>query len=95
MSKHHSVILAPTVTEKSEALRLEGKYTFKVMPTATKLEVKAAIEALFGVSVLAVNTVNVGGKSRRVGKYLGKRSDWKKAIVKLAKGQSIAAFGEN
>ena len=77
------IIVAPVVTEKSNDELQEGKYTFKVNKKATKVEIAKAIEKLFGVKVLKVNTMNVNGKSKRVGYHTGKTSDWKKAIVTI------------
>ena len=77
------IIVAPVVTEKSNDELQEGKYTFKVNKNATKVEIAKAIEKLFGVKVLKVNTMNVNGKSKRVGYHTGKTSDWKKAIVTI------------
>ena len=77
------IIVAPFVTEKSNDELQEGKYTFKVNKKATKVEIAKAIEKLFGVKVLKVNTMNVNGKSKRVGYHTGKTSDWKKAIVTI------------
>jgi large subunit ribosomal protein L23 len=92
---HHSIIRYPSITEKNTQLRTsQNKYVFEVLPTATKPQIKAAVEKLFSVSVLSVNTMVVKGKFKRVGKSAGYRSDWKKAIVKLAAGQTISKFGE-
>ena len=77
------IIVAPVVTEKSNDELQEGKYTFEVNKKATKVEIAKAIEKLFGVKVLKVNTMNVNGKSKRVGYHTGKTSDWKKAIVTI------------
>ncbi len=77
------IILAPVVTEKSNDLMQEGKYTFKVNKNATKVEIANAVEKLFEVKVLKVNTMSVKGKKKRVGYHQGKTSDWKKAIVKI------------
>ena len=77
------IILAPVVTEKSSADMQEGKYTFKVAKNATKVEVKNAVEKLFEVKVLKVNTMTVKGKEKRVGVHQGRTSDWKKAIVTI------------
>ena len=77
------IIIAPIVTEKSNDELQEGKYTFKVNKKATKIEIANAIEKLFEVKVLKVNTMNVNGKKKRVGYHLGKTSDWKKAIVTI------------
>ena len=95
MSIHHSIILAPSITEKNTNLRSDqNKYVFEVARDATKLDVKSAVESIFGVSVESVNTMVVKGKKKRVGHNVGYKSNWKKAIVKLAQGQSIDKFGE-
>ena len=70
----------------------ESKYTFIVSLKATKVEIRQAVEKMFKVQVEAVNTVRVMGKTKRMGRHEGKRPDFKKAIVKLAPGQSIAFF---
>ena len=77
------IILAPVVTEKSSADMQEGKYTFKVAKKATKVDIKNAVEKLFEVKVLKVNTMIVKGKEKRVGVHQGRTSDWKKAIVTI------------
>ena len=77
------IIIAPIVTEKSNDGLQEGKYTFRVNKKATKVEIAKAVEKLFEVKVLKVNTMNVSGKKKRVGYHLGKTSDWKKAIVTI------------
>ena len=77
------IILAPVVTEKSNSDMQEGKYTFKVAKRATKVEIANAVEKLFEVKVLKVNTMNIDGKKKRVGYHQGKTSDWKKAIVTI------------
>ena len=77
------IIIAPVVTEKSSGEIQEGKYTFKVNKKATKIDIKRAVEKLFEVKVLDVNTVTVKGKEKRVGRNVGKTSDWKKAIVTI------------
>ena len=84
------VIVAPQITEK--ATYIADKYqqiAFKVRTDATKLEIKAAVELVFKVEVQAVTTINVGGKTKRAGKSMGKRKDWKKAYVSLKPGQEI------
>ncbi|WP_043835639.1 50S ribosomal protein L23 [Muricoccus aerilatus] len=85
----YQLIVAPVITEKATVLNETGQVTFKVTLDATKPEIKAAVETLFGVNVTAVNTVVVKGKSKRFRGRPGQRSDWKKAIVSLAEGQSI------
>lgn len=77
------IIIAPIVTEKSNLNMQEGKYTFKVAKKATKVEIKNAVEKLFEVKVLKVNTMTVNGKAKRVGVHQGRTSDWKKAIVTI------------
>jgi large subunit ribosomal protein L23 len=85
----YQTILAPLVTEKATALSEQNQVVFRVPLEATKPEIKAAVEELFGVKVLAVNTLVVKGKTKRFKGRPGQRSDWKKAMVKLAEGQSI------
>ena len=77
------IIVRPIVTEKSNDGLGEGKYTFEVNKKATKVEIAKAVEKLFNVKVLKVNTMTVKGKQKRVGVHFGKTSDWKKAIVTI------------
>ena len=77
------IIIKPIITEASNEAIQEGKYTFKVNKKATKVDIANAVEKLFGVKVLKVNTITVKGKEKRVGKNVGKTSDWKKAIVTI------------
>ena len=77
------IIIAPVVTEKSNDELQQGKYTFKVNKNATKVEIAKAVEKLFEVKVLKVNTMTVKGKEKRVGVHVGKTADWKKAIVTI------------
>ena len=88
-TRYLEVIKAPIVTEKSQAAKEEGKYTFKVDPKATKLEIKEAVEKIFNVKVKAIRTINVKVKKRRVGRYTGLTNRSKKAIVTLQEGQTI------
>ena len=85
----YQIILSPIVTEKAAALNETSQVTFKVSLDATKPQIKAAVEGLFGVDVKAVNTLVVKGKTKRFKGRPGQRSDWKKAMVQLAAGQSI------
>ncbi|WP_370931219.1 50S ribosomal protein L23 [Bartonella sp. DGB1] len=87
--KHYDVILSPVVTEKSTLVSEHNQVIFNVSKKATKPEIKAAIESLFGVKVLSVNTLVRKGKEKRFRGLLGRRSDEKKAIVKLADGDVI------
>ena len=77
------IIIKPIVTERSSEDLQEGKYTFKVNKKATKVEIAKAVEKLFEVKVLKVNTITVKGKEKRVGVHRGMTSDWKKAIVTI------------
>jgi large subunit ribosomal protein L23 len=86
---HYDVVLAPHITEKSTLLSEHNAVVFKVANDATKPQIKAAVEALFGVNVLGVNTLTQKGKSKRWKGRPYTRSDMKKAIVTLADGQSI------
>jgi large subunit ribosomal protein L23 len=87
------IIIAPLVTEKSgHQMMTNNSYTFKVSMNANKVEIKKAIERIFSVRVLSVNTINMLGKPKKLGKYSGKRPDWKKAIVTLKPGDKISEF---
>ncbi len=93
MTKYYEIIKAPIITEQSMKL-IDGqnKYTFKVDKRANKVEIKKAIEAIFSVDVIKVNTVNVLPKAKKVGKYEGLKPAYKKAVVQLPEGQKIDAF---
>ena len=88
-NRHYDVVVAPVITEKSTLLSENNAVVFKVANDATKPEIKAAVEALWGVTVLGVNTMVTKGKSKRWKGKPYQRSDMKKAIVTLAEGQSI------
>lgn len=89
----HDVIQRPIVTEKSAIAREEANIaTFRVDPAATKSEIRRAVEELFEVKVERVRTLNQPGKKKRVGKNIGRKPAWKKAIVELAEGQTIEYF---
>jgi large subunit ribosomal protein L23 len=92
LNHHRDVLLAPVVSEKSYGLLDENKYTFIVAPGANKTEIKIAVEQLFKVKVVAVNTINRAGKRRRTRSGWGKRPDTKRAIVSVAEGQRIDIF---
>jgi large subunit ribosomal protein L23 len=95
----HDVILSPRITEKSMAKSLDAQYTFTVHPDATKTQIRHAVETIFKVNVVRVNTVNVRGKTRAFARgrvrTSGKRSDFKKAVVTLRSGQKIELAGVN
>ncbi len=87
--RHYDVIVGPVITEKSTFVSEFNQVVFKVSPKATKPEIKAAVEALFGVKVTSVNTTIRKGKVKRFKGIVGRQSDVKKAIVTLAEGQTI------
>jgi large subunit ribosomal protein L23 len=87
------VLIAPVVSEKSYGLLDENKYTFIVRPDANKIQIRQAVEAVFGVKVTSVNTINRSGKRKRTRYGWGKRKDTKRAIVSLAEGERIDIFG--
>ena len=87
--KHYDTILGPVITEKSTMVSEYNQVIFRVPLTATKPEIKAAVEGLFDVKVEAVNTIRVKGKTKRFKGIMGRRNDFKKAMVTLAEGQSI------
>ncbi|MDL2398347.1 50S ribosomal protein L23 [Rhizobium calliandrae] len=87
--RHYDVIVSPAITEKSTLVSDNNQVVFNVAKTATKPEIKAAVEALFGVKVTAVNTLLRKGKVKRFRGLVGKQKDVKKAVVTLAEGQSI------
>ena len=89
------VLKKPVLTEKTMTLQAnENKYTFDVDVNANKVEIKQAVEAMFGVKVESVNVMNVKPKKKRMGRYEGKTNRRRKAIVKLAEGNEINYFGE-
>ena len=89
MNKKYDIIYAPIITEKTASLANENKYAFKVSPKANKTEIKQAIESIFKVKVMSITTSNSHPKKKRVVKYTGMSNKYKRAIVKLAEGQSI------
>lgn len=86
------ILIRPVITEKTNAGMSEGRYVFIVDKRANRTEIKRAVEEIFKVKVESVNTMNLLGKWRRMGRYEGKRPDYKKAIVTLAAGQRIQLF---
>ncbi|MCF7794036.1 MAG: 50S ribosomal protein L23 [Candidatus Cloacimonetes bacterium] len=93
MKQPREIVISPIITEKSSSIQnANNSYTFKVSINANKIEIRYAIERIFNVHVLDVNTIRQRGKVKRMGRYSGKRADWKKAIVKLREGDSIAEF---
>ena len=88
----YDVLLRPVVTEKSTALMEQNKYVFEVHRRANKLQIKEAVEKLFGVTVLSVNVITVPAKPRGFGRLRGMRPAWKKAVVTLKPGDKIEIF---
>jgi len=90
----HEVLIRPHVSEKTAmSAELQGRHAFRVAKNATKIEVRQAVQKLFDVDVKSVQIVNVRGKTKRFGQVEGKRSDWRKAIVRLAEGQDLDFMG--
>ena len=95
VDRYFDVIVGPVLTEKTMNLtQTQNKVTIKVNAKSSKEEIKDAFEAIFGVKVAQVNVINVRAKSKRLGRYEGKVSGYKKAIVKLAEGQSLDLYSE-
>ena len=93
MKSAYDIIISPVITEKNSAMAEDRKYVFRVKPDAGKIEIGKAVEELFNVKVKSVNVMNCNGKAKRVARSMrmGRRPDWKKAIVTLAEG-SIDVF---
>ncbi|MFC6591784.1 50S ribosomal protein L23 [Deinococcus lacus] len=89
---YYDIIHQPVISEKAFSGMQRGVYAFWVSPKATKPEIKQAIQQAFGVTVIGISTMNVEGKRKRVGRFMGQRNDRKKAIVRLAEGQKIDAL---
>lgn len=89
---YEQILIAPVLTEKSNELREQGKYVFKVDSSASKIEIKEAVRKLFDVKVIDCTVMNVRGKLKRVRGRAGLTSSWKKAIVRLAPGETIKVF---
>ncbi|ERT60563.1 MULTISPECIES: 50S ribosomal protein L23 [Megasphaera] len=88
----HDLLLKPVITEKSTMMMSDGKYTFRVPLHANKIEIRKAVEKIFDVKVKSVTTLRIMGKYKRMGKFVGKRPDYKKAIVTLKDGETIEFF---
>ncbi len=92
MKAPQDIIIKPIITERSMDALQEGKYTFKVDKKANKIEIAEAVEKLFDVKVAKVNTMNCNGRTKRVGRFVGKTADWKKAIVTLKEDSKTIEF---
>lgn len=95
MKTAQDIIIAPVITEASMAAISQKKYTFRVMKKVNKQEIAKAVEEIFGVKVAKVNTINVRGRSKRMGLHVGKTADWKKAIVTLKADSKGIEFFES
>ena len=89
---HYEILRRPIITEKSIMLQEQSKYTFEVALRANKIQIRQAVETAFDVNVVAVNTMRVRGKMRRVGRNQGRTRSWKKAVVTIQEGQRIEIF---
>lgn len=92
MPTPHEIIVRPLITEKNTSLMVDNKYSFEVLRTSSKPEIKNAVETIFNVTVTKVHTMNVRGKLKRRGREVGYTREWKKAIVTLAPGEHIEIF---
>jgi len=96
MKSHYQIIRRPVITEKGLAVKeTQGTLVFQVAPTATKTEIKEAVQAIFKVRVDSVRTANFPGKERRRGRFAGYRPDWKKAYVRLKSGEKMPEYAQN
>jgi len=96
MKSHYQIIRRPVITEKGLAVKeAQGTLVFQVAPTATKTEIKEAVQAIFKVKVDSVRTANFPGKERRRGRFAGYRPDWKKAYVRLKSGEKMPEYAQN
>ena len=93
MRELHHILRKPLITEKSNLMKeMANQITFEVAPTATKVEIRKAVEKVFKVKVVRVRTARVTGKRKRFGRTMGQRPDWKKAVVTLAPGERVSFF---
>ncbi len=92
MTYAHDIIIKPIISEQSMDQIADKKYTFEVKKSANKIEIKKAVEEIFGVKVESVNTLNMMGKMKRMGRYEGRRPSWKKAVVKLTPDSKTIEF---
>ena len=94
MKTAYDIIIKPVITEQSMEATAEKKYVFQVANDANKIEIKKAIEEIFGVKVEKVNTIRMDGKEKRMGVHVGRRANWKKAMVKLTADSKTIEFFE-
>ena len=94
MKTAYDIVIKPIITEQSMEATEEKKYVFQVANDANKIEIKKAIEEIFGVKVEKVNTIRMDGKEKRMGVHIGRRANWKKAMVKLTADSKTIEFFE-
>ncbi|MDR2670716.1 MAG: 50S ribosomal protein L23 [Oscillospiraceae bacterium] len=94
MKTPYDILLRPIITERSMEAVDQKKYVFEVARDANKIEIRKAVEEIFGVTVLSVNTINMQGKEKRQGAHIGRRSAWKKAIIRLRPDSKTIEFFE-
>ena len=94
MKTAYDIIIKPIITEQSMEATEEKKYVFQVATDANKIEIKKAVEEIFGVKVAKVNTIRMDGKEKRMGVHIGRRANWKKAMVKLTADSKTIEFFE-
>ena len=94
MKSSYDILLKPVITERAMSEAGDKKYTFQVARDANKIEIRHAVEEIFGVQVQSVNTINMMGKEKRLGVHSGRRSAWKKAIVRLTPASKTIEFFE-
>jgi large subunit ribosomal protein L23 len=92
MLQYEDILIEPVLSEKANMMREQGKYVFKVAPSANKLQIKEAVRRLFNVHPISCNVIVVGGKPKRLRYRKGYTSSWKKAIVKIPKDEKISIF---
>lgn len=92
MTYAHDIIIRPIISEQSMSQLADKKYTFEVKKSANKIEIKKAVEEIFGVKVASVNTLNMIGKMKRMGRYEGRKASWKKAVVTLTADSKTIEF---
>jgi len=94
MTNAYDIIKRPIITERTTEMMNDKRYVFEVDPRAHKIQIKQAVEEIFGVKVKKVNTINVKGKPKRMGRYVGRTKNWKKAIVQLTEDSKALEFFE-
>ncbi|MDR2923843.1 MAG: 50S ribosomal protein L23 [Treponema sp.] len=92
MTPHEDILIEPVISEKALLMRDQGKYVFKVSPSANKFQIKEAVRRIFNVHPVSCTVMNVGGKPKRLRNRAGFKASWKKAVVRLQKDEKISVF---